>query len=203
MSGASRTAALWAGLVIAGSVAWAKIASGSRPRITPGRTRLMLVGDSMAVGLTPPLRQLAAQADVPFRSLAEVGTKIDQWAGRHALAEALATFEPTLTVVVLGTNDAYLQGDAAERQRAPLRRLLEQLRAAGSEVVWVTPPTLPTQGPYPHRRDNGLRRLLAEEVPESHTFPSERHLIPRAPDRLHPTVRGAAAWAGLIWRFLG
>lgn len=187
---------VYAGLGVVAGVGLLRVLWPSRPRVTPGETRLLLVGDSLAVGLGPPLRALARDQSVSFEQLAKEGTRIDQWAGSQKLTERLAAFRPTLVLVSLGTNDEYMMGDGGARQAPHLDQLLSKLQAAGAEVAWIGPPTLPKAG------SNGVLALLRARIPGSHYYHSEQLTIPRAPDRLHPTLKGYAGWAGMLWQWL-
>lgn len=185
---------LYAGLLVAAGVGLVRAFRG--PRIEPGTTRLLLIGDSLAEGLGPPLRAMAGEANVQFSKLARGGTRIEQWAGSQKLVERIETFKPTMILVSLGTNDEYLTGtDVAARQAPHLEQLLTRLRAGGAEVVWIGPPRLPVA-------TKGVVALLRRTIPKSHYFPSERLTIPRGPDALHPTLKGYVGWAGAIWRWL-
>jgi lysophospholipase L1-like esterase len=167
------------------------------PRIKPGETRLLVIGDSLAVGLAPYLRDMAGRERIAFASLAKVGTRIDQWADSASLRELLAKFRPTVVLVSLGTNDEYLTGaDAVERQRAAMRRLVALLMTVTPQhIIWIGPPTLP-------KATNGIVPMLKAEIPSRDYFPSDQLAIPRGPDGIHPTARGYAGWAGAIWQWL-
>jgi len=187
---------MYAGLAVAAGVSavgLVKLLSG--PRIVPGKSRVFLLGDSLAVGLTTPLRALSAEASVPFEALAKEGTRIDQWAQNATLYQRLQAFAPTLILVSLGTNDEYMGAGAPERQDPYLQALLKNLRAIAPDVAWIGPPKLP-------RASSGITALIRSRVPNSNYFPSENLEISRGPDGLHPTARGYAAWAGSIWRWL-
>lgn len=165
-----------------------------RPRLHPD-SRILVVGDSFAVGLTPPLRALAKEAGLPFDSVALQGTRIDQWAVSAALDEKLRKFKPSLVLVSLGTNDEYLRGDGGTMQAPHLDRLLAKLRTVG-DFVWIGPPKLPK------RATNGVIPLLRSRLDDDHYFPSQTLNLPRGPDALHPTARGYAGWAGALWQWL-
>ena len=187
---------MYAGLGVVAGVGLLRALVASRPRIVSGTTRLLLVGDSLAVGLGPPLRALAREQSVAFEQLAKESTRIDQWAGSQKLGEALAKFRPTLTLVSLGTNDEYLTGDGGKRQASFLDQLLSRLQVAGSDVGWIGPPTLPKP------KSNGVTALIQSRLPAANYFHSEALTIPRGPDQLHPTLKGYAGWAGQIWQWL-
>jgi len=162
-------------------------------------SRILLIGDSLAQGLNPQLKALARDERVTYEGRGISGSRIDQWAKNPWLDQTLASYQPTLILVSLGTNDAYMQGDVWERQRPALERLLDKLEASGAEVVWITPPTLPVVH-NGMRVDAGFLDTLSREAPN--VFDSTALNIPRGPDGLHPNVAGLAGWAGALWAWL-
>ena len=192
---------IYAGLIVAGGIGVAKVVS--RPLIKRGG-RLLLVGDSLSVGLAAPLKALAIESGVDWGYTGETGTRIDQWASGYAqgakLSVMLASFRPTLTLISLGTNDEALKKynpntDVLAKQKPSILALLEKIRAAGSDVAWIGPPALDFQIPE-------FRAWLKSEMGNRHWFPSDKYDIPRQPDRIHPTVKGYAGWSGLIWQWI-
>lgn len=168
----------------------------------------------MAQGLDPHMKSLAKDAGIPYFAAAVPGTRIDQWAASKKLEQYLDDFQPTMTLVVLGTNDAYMGGDVWEKQSPHMEALLEKLRtfsnanvndaagphyALGNEIVWIGPPTLPLKHSAYHV-DPLFLEALSETAP--HYFNSAELEIPRGPDNLHPTAAGFAGWAGRIWSSL-
>lgn len=186
---------VYGGLAVAAGVGLARLITRG-PKIEPGKTRLLVIGDSLAVGTSPHFAAIAKEQRVPFEKQAVSGSRIDQWATSKKLGEKLASFKPTMAIVSLGTNDEYLSGDAVKRQSPYLQQLLQRLQDAGVEVAWMGPPTLPKKA------SNGIVPLLQATIPSSHYFHSETLQIPRGPDKLHPTARGYAGWAGAVWQWL-
>lgn len=199
---------LYAGLALVAGIGMVRLLGG--PRIKKGM-RVLLIGDSLAVGMAPHFSALAKEAGVDFKSLAIVGTRIDQWAASADLKILLASFQPDLILVSLGTNDSFMQGSAIiEQQKAQLEKLLGVLTqwsrssdyGLGPEyVVWIGPPTLPNP-PSP-----GISQMVQDGAgsalaPRYYYFHSERLQLPRGPDGIHPIVRGYAGWAGAIWHWL-
>jgi lysophospholipase L1-like esterase len=191
---------IYAGLIVAGGIGVAKVVS--RPLIKRGG-RLLLVGDSLSVGLAAPLKALALESGVDWRYVGETGTRIDQWASgvQGAKLDALlASFHPTLVLISLGTNDEALKKynastDVLAKQKPYVQKLLEKIRASGAEAAWIGPPTLDFQIPE-------FRAWLKAEIGQRHWFPSDKYDIPRQPDRIHPTIKGYAGWSGLIWQWI-
>lgn len=206
----ARADRLWLYAGLAGLAGIGLVRLLGAPRVRRG-DRVLIVGDSLAVGLTPPLTALAKDGGVQLQSLAKEGTRIDQWSQSAALKEALDKFQPTLVLISLGTNDEYMQGkDVGARQRPELQRLIELIDhfprkvdyGLGPEqgIVWIGPPTLPKA------QTNGVVPMILAEASALRArfryFPSQRLTIPRGADQIHPTARGYAAWAGALWQWL-
>lgn len=188
------------------------------PTLRPG-DRLLLIGDSLAVGLTAPLGALASEYGVPFQALATVGTRIDQWAQSDALTQALETFQPTVVLISLGTNDAYMMGtpsqDIGQRQAPFMEALLQKIESYTHQadygmgpraIVWISPPTLPPAAaslPSVMRLIESEHQIAFPKIkPRVAFFPTQSLTLPRGPDGIHPVARGYAAWAGALWQWL-
>lgn len=199
---------IYAGLLLVAGLGMVRLLNG--PRIRRG-LRVLLIGDSLAVGMAPHFSMLAKDAGVEFKSLAKVGTRIDQWASSAELKKLAESFKPDLVLVSLGTNDEFMRGaDVVQKQQVQLEKLLAVLTewpraidyGLGPEhIVWIGPPTLPNP-PSPD-----VAKMIQESAgsvlsPKFHYFHSEKLTIPRGPDGIHPTVRGYAGWAGAIWHWL-
>lgn len=192
---------LYAGLLLGGGVALVKVIHAG-PTIKRGE-RLLLVGDSLAVGLAPPLGQLARDNGVLFESAGKVGSTVGEWASPSSALNAVLRQKllqkPAVVLVSLGTNDEALTLDKARAEVPALESLIATLRASGAKLGWVGPPKfIPGQAFTP----NGFSTAIRNRIPSSDYFSSERFEIPRGGDNLHPTVKGYAGWAGQIWQWL-
>lgn len=194
MSGPGFRLWVYAGLAATG-IGVATLLLADRPKLKPGM-KVFLLGDSLAVGLSVPLRALSKDYGIVFQSMGKVGSRIDQWALDEDMYDAVQKFQPDLVLVSLGTNDEYLAGDGGSRQAPFLDKLLYRLRGVSKDVVWIGPPKLPKAG------TNGVIPEILKAIPRSHYIPSQEYDIPRAPDQLHPTIAGYAYWASLVWRHL-
>jgi lysophospholipase L1-like esterase len=184
---------IYGGLLLGAGIGVARLVTRG-PSVRPG-SRLLLIGDSLARGLAPPLGALAKDHKVVFESRGITGSRLDAWAKSAKLAEVIARFRPTTILVSLGTNDEYLRGDGGKRQRPYASQLWTQLDATGADVGWVGPPTLP-------KPTNGVTPMLRDVVPGPSYFASDELAIPRGGDGIHPTPRGYAGWAAALWRWL-
>ncbi len=160
----------------------------SKKRIFPG-ARILLVGDSLAVGLGVPMTKMASDFGASLSKGGIVGTTISDW-DKSVMTQSDPP--PTLVLLSIGTNDMKMSSPAGEKQH--LTSLLSKLGSGGADVVIIGPPTMP----FP---DRGVREMLASSG--ASIFPSEALSIPRGPDGIHPTAKGYSGWAGAIWSWLG
>ena len=145
---------------------------------------MLLVGDSLAVGLTAPLKQLVVGSGSSLQAQAKEGTTILAWASKDYPACDVA-------LVSLGTNDMKLSDPMSER--AKLDRMLATLRARAARVVWILPPPMPFA-------DRGVLAMIRDAAAKAGVEVLVSPDVPRSPDKIHPTAAGYAGWAGLIWR---
>jgi lysophospholipase L1-like esterase len=213
-----RKAWLLAGLVIAAGVGLTA-AMSRRPTIRQGE-RVLVMGDSLGVGLTTPLKGLVlgeTALEPSFAGTACGGTASFQYTNpRYAggcsacfqtsncgtvLKKVLEDFRPTLVLVSFGTNEAFGKVDAPTIIEST-HALIAQLRAGGARVIWIGPPKLPATYAGNTFRPEVLKQIrdavLADDVP---WFPSDQLDIPQF-DQMHATPKGYAGWAGAIWQWL-
>ena len=168
---------------------------GSAPSPAP---RVMLIGDSLARGLGPPLRALAIRANVLFAWTGVDSTHVADWLGA-ALTNAIANASgPTMALVCLGTND--MRGNSAEAAGHRAGELIDALRRNGVPTVrWIAPP--------PMFFDTGdfLPALQAECSGRGVRIFDSAALRPpleRAGDKIHLTPGGYKAWAEAVARWV-
>ena len=155
--------------------------------------RVLLVGDSLAAGLGPPLKRLVTADGATLATVGRVGTTIRQWARGTWLAEALTEAKPGLVLVSLGTNDMESPGDRS----ADIAAIVDRVRAAGAGLVWIEPPDMPTL------RDRAqVRTTLHATIPAERLFPGSSVPIQRAKDRIHATPQGYADLAAALWSWV-
>jgi lysophospholipase L1-like esterase len=163
------------------------------PQASPGAAKRVLVaGDSLAVGLAPALAK--ALAPIPVQGFGVNSTTIAQWASVIGPAQPLlaALQSGDRVLLSLGTND--IAGNVpADAAAARARELVAFLKSRGAVVGWVLPPELPWPGWAIRAR---LSQALSNEgVPE---FDSTVATFERAPDKIHATPTGYAQWAQAI-----
>lgn len=158
---------------------------------------MLLLGDSLAVGLSGPLKSLG----LPMQSIAIEGTTTEFWTtnGRARLAVALTPSIGT-ALISLGTNDAYAGESYAPRAFAATHQLLSTIIGAGAQVLWIGPPNLPSS--YGSKRLNQSTidtiRQVVESTDGALWLEHSNTNLPRQSDQLHPTQVGYVAWANLL-----
>jgi lysophospholipase L1-like esterase len=162
------------------------------PGCPPGGTRVLLLGDSHAQGLGPPMAALALGCSTPFAHRAVVGSHVTQWAQDSWLLPALASIYPTVVLVSLGAND-FLRTDPANVS-AGITALVSQLHAAGVRVLWIAPIT----EPFPDKI--GVGAMWQASVED--WYDSTKLEIPRYGDGTHATPAGYKTWAGELWPWM-
>lgn len=118
---------LLAALAFGSVFTWAMLQR--RGAITGSASALVVLGDSLAVGLLPYLSAWAQSRGLPFTADAKVGRFTQQ-------QSVTAVPANSLVFVSLGTNDATGRVDGSV-----LRAFAQALRAQGPRaVVWLSPP---------------------------------------------------------------
>ena len=140
-------AALAVGAVLAGVPA--PTASGDGDIAAAG-TPVLVVGDSLAVGLEPYLGPMLGARPVSWNAVS--GRTTPQ--GLFALRAMLRTVTPQTLVISLGTND----GPSPARFRDRIERVLAAA-PPGACVVWTTVIRARRKGPY-----HGLNAALHQEA---------------------------------------
>lgn len=174
--------------------------------LAPGKpekgTRILLLGDSLAVGMALHFQGFAREERRAFDALAVRGTTVADWLASSRLPQVLTDFAPDMVLVSLGTNDAF-SGKDPDVVGAEGARLVELLRAAGADVVWIGAPAMPES--YGGREPSlDTLDVLEDSVTDAGAFyyDSTGIDIPRAADGLHSSPAGYAGWAGAVWQWL-
>lgn len=145
---------------------------------------VMLIGDSLALGLAPRLEHEFANRGVQFSSHARSGSTAPQWLSQGWLSAALAE-HPKTVLVSLGTNDSVSKA-GAHTYPAFMKDLLAKIRAVGASPIVLAPPKMPWAVP-------AVSGVPVVAAPAS---------VPRQPDGVHPTIAGYDLWSAAIARRL-
>jgi lysophospholipase L1-like esterase len=149
------------------------------------KSKALLIGDSLAVGLGPPLTKALAPAKFWF--VAHVSATSKDWTtGKFAsgLDEALATIKPEVVFVSLGTNDTAPGANIAGLE-SRFKDLAGTIRMMGAAPVFLLPPELPWS-----------RQPVVDAVKAAGSVLIMPRLgLEHASDKIHLTPKGYADWA--------
>ena len=162
--------------------------------LVPSGKKVLIIGDSLAVGLSPELSKLLRKNGYTTASHAKIGTNTVQWL--KWIKEDLAVHKPSLVIVSLGTNDAAANQQWIERNKESFLKLIKQVESSGAKIMWIGPPEfdakLLPRVPY-------VRDIIIGAAPIF--YDSRGFDIPRASDKIHSTPAGYKAWANDIWNW--
>jgi len=162
------------------------------PELPKGST-VLHIGDSFAGALGIELNKVLDKAGVRSLLRFETSTYIPTWAYDKKLPEYLAQYKPDLVLVSLGANE--LQNPEPEKRIPLIRRIVGKI--GNRSCVWVAP--VLWEGANPRL----LEVIRANVAPcvylDSNAFVSH---MPRARDKIHPSMQTRPDWAGVIARWL-
>jgi hypothetical protein len=180
---------LW-GFAAVGAAAIALLLVSRSKAALPRGAKILLFGDSLAVGLKAPLAARAKASGYGFFAEGVVGSRADQW--EEKINSILLREQPSLILVSLGTNDAVASG---EERLSAIRRLSQILSAYGATRVWIAPPSLP-----PKFDDAPVRTAILAS--NENVIDARAMRFERASDGIHATPKGYEDWGGQIWASL-
>lgn len=160
-------------------------------------TRVLLIGDSLAVGLGPVMVELAEKCGTPFSQRSFIGAHVTQWHASPRLTDALSSATPTVVLISLGGND--FQRSDPEKVRGAIDTLVDRIMAQGARPLWISPPSMPFSDRIGVRE---MWRSALRRHPGAAWFATEELQIGRAPDQIHPTAAGYRELAQLIWEWM-
>lgn len=129
-----------------GALTWRllkKTSSIFRPSPLKSGSRVLLLGDSLGVGISAPLREQLDAAGVTLISEPHVG-----WTARQTanLLTSRPDFAADAVVYSLGSNDGALFDPSSEA--AAVQMLVDAARARGARrIIWIVPPNYGLSAP--------------------------------------------------------
>ncbi len=159
----------------------------------PKGTTVLHIGDSFAGALGIELNKVFEQAGVRSVLRFETSTYIPTWAYDKKLGQYLSQHKPDLVLVSLGANE--LQNPEPDKRIPLIHRLVERL--GSRSCVWIAP--VLWQG-APSRLLEVIRANAAPCIYlDSNAFFVH---MPRARDKIHPSMDARPDWAQVIARWL-
>ncbi len=174
------------GGAVAGALAWFFWPKKAEARGLPRSAAL--VGDSLGVGLGPPLKE--ALAPVPLTVRAHVSATARDWAtGKYASElKTLLADKPELVLFSLGTNDTVPPGKELSLELpANFKKLADLVRKSGGRPVFVIV-----------NQSWSLQRVEEAAALAGAKLLQASGLSRNAEDPVHLTGNGYKAWAKLV-----
>ena len=163
------------------------------PAVTTGAT-VMLIGDSLAVGMEGKFISLARKNGYVPVTHAVNGTSIFQW--MKWIKSDLEKNRPELVVVSLGTNDAIIY-DRMRKHANMYAEFTKIVEDSGAVLVWLGPPDISKKRiPKIEEARDIIRRST------TNYFDSEKIERPSGGDGVHPTMAGYVRWMGAAWDWM-
>ena len=158
----------------------------------PKGTRVLQIGDSFADALGGNLGKLLRAAEVKSNLEFETPSYIPNWSYSAKLRNLIANYQPDLVLITLGANE--IEIPHPDERVKPIKHLVSVL--GGRPCVWIAPPLW--------KPDTGLLKVLSENVAPCRYLDSNLyvHDLPRAHDKIHPSLEGREIWAKVVFDWL-
>jgi lysophospholipase L1-like esterase len=158
----------------------------------PQGSLVLQIGDSFAAALGGELGKLLRGAGVRSALEYKTASYIPNWSYDGELPKFVASYHPDLVLITLGANE--IEIPKPEERAKPIRHLVSTL--GGRPCVWVAPPLW--------KPDTGLLKVIRENIAPCRYLDSNAlvHELPRAGDKIHPSLEGRAIWAKMVFNWL-
>jgi hypothetical protein len=160
------------------------------PQTDTTKQKILLIGDSMVQELELIFAPICANNHHQFRSIAIQSTSIQTYAQSDTLEKMIKEFEPSLVIIVLGSNELTIPD--IESRRPYVNKILQVI--GERKVIWIGPPNW--------RKDTGMNDLLAEIMGEDRFFRSANLKFQRKTDGIHPTYEASVMWSDSIFHWI-
>lgn len=162
-------------------------------KVSPGSV-VMLVGDSLAVGMNDEFKKLAKSAGYVAKSHVQSGTNAMQW--NSWIKKDIELYKPSLVLISLGTNDAAGYDVVIKQKQNVFANLAKQIEDNGGVVVWIGPPAIKKSR---ISKIEETKQFIKESV--SNYFASEQvNLI--LSDGIHASPTGYKNWIREVWKWM-
>lgn len=163
--------------------------------IVPQSESILLIGDSLAVGMSSGFERVAKDAGYVPRVHAISGTNTRQWI--PLLSRDILDLKPKLVVASLGTNDAVAYPTWLEKNSDMYTGLVNVADTAGVPLVWIAPP--PSSSPKIQSVKEVCEYIEATGVEYFDTSSLE---IQKADDQIHFTPLGYSKTIDSVWLWM-
>lgn len=159
----------------------------------PKDTRVLHVGDSFAGALGIELNKVLRAAGLKAKLEFEQSTYIPTWAHSAKFASLMSTFKPDLVLISLGANE--LENPEPEKRAPLVQRIVNSV--GDTPCVWIAPVL------WEGAKDS-LLQVIRANVGRCVYLDSNEVVkkMPRAGDRIHPSMAARPDWAVATARWL-
>lgn len=141
-------------------------------------------------GLTRALEaKFKAAGAKRFVSDSWVSASISTFDQQAKFRELLARHKPDIVIVTLGANDVFVPHP--DTLSVHVKGIAKRMSDKERECLWISPPTW--------KKDTGVVEVIRDNVAPCKFFDARDLTIARAGDHIHPTDKGGAEWADLVW----
>lgn len=159
------------------------------------KSNILLVGDSLALGMSYQFIKLARENGYNPHTSAIGGSNTLQWVSK--IDKELIHHKPKLVLVSLGTNESGYWGQFILNHPDIYKDFVNKINKTGAKIVWIGLPELP-MNKLPQQ--NKVRELInnATDV----YYDSTTIQIQKAEDEIHATPEGYKYWINQVWDWM-
>lgn len=166
----------------------------ARDTVAPDTTvhNVLVFGDSMTHHLAMSIAKYGTKNNYKVTGVTWESSSIPAWSSSGKINEYIRESHPDFIIVSLGSNEMELK--YFDKRIPDVKNILEQIDTI--PYVWVGPPLW--------KEDKGVYTMLEKTLPKGVLFKLDgtKTKIPRGPDNVHPTRKGADLWADTIMRWI-
>lgn len=152
---------------------------------------VLVFGDSMTHHLAMSIAKYGTKNGYKVTGVTWESSAIPGWAGSGKIGQYMEMTKPDFVIVSLGANEMELK--YFDKRESDIKKIEEQI--GDVPFVWVGPPLW--------KEDKGVYEMLEGALPKGVVFKTDQGIeIERGPDHVHPTRKGADAWADTLMRWI-
>lgn len=153
--------------------------------------KVLIFGDSMTHNLAMSISKYGTKNNYKVTGVTWESSSIPAWRSSGKIKKYMEMVNPDFVIISLGANEVGLKN--FERRIPEVKGIVEEL--GETPYVWVGPPLW--------KEDPGIYSMLNQALPAGRLFITGPDMeIPRGPDHIHPTRRGADMWADTLMRWM-
>lgn len=152
---------------------------------------VLVFGDSMTHHLAMSIAKYGTKNNYKVTGVTWESSSIPGWSSSGKIGKYIEMSHPDFIIISLGSNEMELRNFDA---RIPqVKKIVEEIETI--PYVWVGPPLW--------KEDKGVYKMLDKALPKGVLFRIATDVeIPRGPDKVHPTRKGADVWTDTLMRWI-